>query len=187
MGICKINGCENELKVRGLCNRHYLRLIRHGDPNIKKRDWNVKLVYEISDSGCFEVTSHKPGGPGYPQVSYNKTTSPAHRKVYEEMFGPIPKGLLVRHKCDNRLCINPEHLELGTFADNMNDMYERGRQARGERSGAHKLKEKEVKEIKAALEDPIPITKNVKKLSAKYNVGISTIFDIYYKRTWKHI
>ncbi|WP_416053644.1 HNH endonuclease signature motif containing protein, partial [Escherichia coli] len=48
------------------------------------------------------------------------------RLIWELRNGPIDEGLVVRHKCDNRKCCNPEHLELGTRADNMNDRFIRG-------------------------------------------------------------
>lgn len=50
----------------------------------------------------------------------------AHRWVYESVYGKIPKGLVVRHRCDNRVCIRLSHLELGTVADNVHDARDRG-------------------------------------------------------------
>ena len=187
MPKCKIKGCENKYRTAGFCNAHYLRNYRHGDPNIKKSKWNEKLDYKVSESNCFEVTSHKPGNHGYPLIMHKKKCLPAHRKIYEEMFGEIPKGQLVRHKCDNRLCINPEHLELGTFKDNMNDKVKRGRQAKGEQNARSKLKEYQVIEIKRILKQGSSLKHNAKLLSEKYGVAVATINDIYYGNTWKHI
>lgn len=51
----------------------------------------------------------------------------AHVLSYELHYGPVPDGLLVRHKCDVTLCVNPEHLEVGTQTDNMQDASKRGR------------------------------------------------------------
>jgi hypothetical protein len=64
---------------------------------------------------------------GYGRLKVGKHYERAHRLVWELLNGPIPDGLVVRHNCDNKLCCNPEHLLLGTQADNIADRVERDR------------------------------------------------------------
>lgn len=187
MSRCYAEGCIREPKVRGLCDMHYLRMLRHGDPLKKKKELSNKLDFRIDQNNCFNCTSHKVGTNGYPQVNHNKKPSTTHRKVYEVMFGDIPKGLVVRHKCDNKLCINPEHLELGTPKDNSRDMVERGGSTKGERNAKSKLKEKDVIEIKTLLSSNKVNRKLVLKISNDYGVNVNTIYDIYYNKTWTHV
>ena len=86
-----------------------------------------------TDSGCWEWRGVK-NKAGYGLVSYqkgpgaaNRTSTSAHRKFWELTQGPIPGGLQVNHKCDNRACINPDHMFLGTQTDNIRDMIGKGR------------------------------------------------------------
>ena len=82
---------------------------------------NVKLA----ESGCIEWQGATVRGYGCLRIPHK--TLYAHRVSWETSIGPIPEGLHVLHRCDNRLCVNPKHLFLGTHQDNMNDMSRKGR------------------------------------------------------------
>ena len=87
--------------------------------------------------GCWEYGG-KIRTDGYGSVYIHNgtragTTALAHRVVYEGMVGPIPEGMFLCHHCDNPKCVRPDHIFVGTDADNKADMYAKGRQASGER------------------------------------------------------
>lgn len=105
---------------------HYLKLNplqkRGTFPPIEERFWpNVKKT-----DGCWYWTGSVAGN-GYGAIFYNGKQEGAHRIAWILANGPIPKGLLIRHKCDNPLCVRLDHLEIGTVADNARDMVQRGR------------------------------------------------------------
>lgn len=108
-----------------------------------------------------------------------KTIS-AHRKVYEELNGPIPKGLVVRHTCDNRSCVNPKHLILGTAKQNSQDMVERNRQAKGSKVGTSVLTEEIVLMIKS-------MSGSSRKVATLFGCSATTIKDIRKNKIWKHV
>ena len=108
----------------------------------------------------------------------------AHRISYEIFCEPIPEGLHILHRCDNRVCVNPEHLFFGTNQDNIADMVQKGRQRvlKGEEIGNSKLTEKQVREIFAQRGQ-----KPQRAIAVEYGVARQTIKDILKGKTWKHI
>ena len=88
---------------------------------------------------------------GYGRVVVNGKPMHAHRLAYIAAFGSIPAGHVVRHNCDNKACVNIDHLELGTQADNMDDRTARGRTMWGNGHPAHKLYMEDVRQIRCLL------------------------------------
>jgi predicted XRE-type DNA-binding protein len=109
----------------------------------------------------------------------------AHRASYLVHNGDIPKGLIVRHNCDNSECCNPRHLILGTHKDNTADMFDRDR-ARPPKGGQHHnthLTELIVQEIRQLLREGV----KQKEIAAKFSIHQSTVSDISTGRTWRHL
>lgn len=137
-------------------------------------------------SDCIEWTGAR-FKTGYGMVSGRGKPRRAHRVAYEEAYGPIPDGLFVLHSCDNRICINPEHLHLGTNADNMREMSERKR-SRWEGIGgsahpASKLTETIVSEIKKRLRQG----ETMAALAREFGFTHAGIRSIKIGRTWSHV
>lgn len=138
-----------------------------------------KLDYEIVDR-CYEVISHAPDNHGYPILWHNGKQYRAYQLVFYECFGYLDEGLIIRHKCDNRKCINPHHLESGTHYDNAQDRVKRGRSSTGY-TGA-KITKEIANEIRAEHSSGI----KQRELSRKYNLSKGTISHIVNNRTWVH-
>ena len=110
----------------------------------------------------------------------------AHRVAWVISNGPIPTDLFVLHHCDNRDCCNPQHLFLGTNADNMQDAARKGRIANGEKRWNAKLTAKQVRAIR---KDYIPNNRarGMHGLANRWGVNQRTIYDIIHHRTWSHV
>lgn len=140
-------------------------------------------VNKIGDNDCWNWTKYcYKNGYGQFQLRFlgKKYNLIASRVAYELKNGLIPEGLLVCHKCDNPICVNPSHLFLGTQQDNMDDKVSKNRQARGETNGRSKLNWEVVNEIRKIY----PINKSTSELSKKYNIDSSTIINILKGDNW---
>lgn len=146
---------------------------------MKKR----KIDFKISENGCFIVTSHRINGEGYAFIYQDGKEQGIHRVIYRECFGEIPEGIVVRHKCDNPGCINPEHLELGTKAENARDAVERGRNAFGEKNGRAKITNVEASMIKVMIRDGMTNP----SIAAKMNINCAIVRRIRNGDTWTHV
>ena len=140
-------------------------------------------VEKNGHAGCWEW-KQSTGGHGYGQSWDGKTVRLTHRLAWELCVGEIPAGMCVLHKCDNRKCVNPKHLFLGTKADNNEDMRRKGRRAPGwktanlgETNGMAKLTATAVIEIRSSCEPGVSLAK-------RFNVTSSLISMVRRRKAW---
>jgi hypothetical protein len=145
-------------------------------------------------TGCWlwhgSVLNH---GYGFFQSKWTGTkwATLAHRASWILHKGPIPKGIIVCHKCDRPLCVNPEHLFLGTDKDNVRDAMAKGRHqaagnpcyAKGSSKPTAKLTEEKVRSIRAQLR----AGESRKRLAALNGVCVGTIHQLAAGRSWSHV
>lgn len=124
---------------------------------------------------------------GYGQVRVGQKVRLAHRESFEAENGAgSADGLVIRHRCDVPPCVNPAHLETGTQADNMRDMVERGRRAKGGANGRAVLTEADVVMIRADYVRGCG-THGQPALARRFGVDQSTISDIIRRECWGHV
>lgn len=145
----------------------------------------------IKKNGCWEWNGPlHPNGYAYTTNYEINKKSHVHRVSYEIFKGEIPEGLYVCHHCDNRKCISPEHLFLGTAQENMFDAKNKGRlehiklcAPKGERNANAKLDDEKVKGIRKEIEAGVRCT----VIARKYQVCSTAIYRIRDRRGWNHL
>jgi len=153
------------------------------DRKIRRRFWE-KVGVPVDEHSCWEWKAARLWN-GYGSFYLNGKMQGAHRVAWALVNGPIPRGegfhgTCVLHRCDNRACVRPEHLFLGTNADNVRDRNEKSRQAKGEAHADAKLTKGQVYAIRA---DP----RLQREIAADYGVRQNTVSYIKTRTTWSHL
>lgn len=151
---------------------------RIGRPPLTRDQFMAKLVRNEA-TGCLEWHGPK-GRGGYGKTHIRDKHWIVHRYVWTLFNGPIPEGLIVCHKCDNRQCAELSHLFLGSHLDNAHDKIAKGRAAEGVKNGRAKLTEDDVRAIRASTERQVD-------LAVQYGVTQAMISQVRLGNFWKKV
>lgn len=191
MSVCSVEACGRSIHARGWCKKHYAKWSMHGDATTTLRLVSGTVEerlrhhgWDTTASGCWEFRSGAMKS-GHCRIRMNGKHVLVHRLSYETWVGPIPEGQLIRHKCDNPPCMNPDHLEPGTHQDNRDDVMARGNPTfkRGSDHYASKVDEDQVRAIRAGYTSGNSLV----SLSLEYGLSTSAIKKIADRRSWKHV
>lgn len=158
-----------------------------------KRTVEDRFWAKVNKAGDCWLWNGAIGSNGYGRFAmYPGPARQAHRQAWEITNGVIPDGLLVCHKCDNRACVNPDHLFLGTAKENTADMLAKKRHSHGERhaekvraseSRYHKLTHDDVRGIRAGLRNG----GKQREVARTFGVSQRTVAMILHRLTWAHV
>lgn len=151
---------------------------RHWRSGIWSQFW--ARVERRGDDECWNYVgglSKKGYGQGW--FNLDRVYRTAHRASWAIHFGP-PGDLCVCHRCDNRRCVNPAHLFLGTNAENMADMAAKGRGQRGQTHVKARLTDDTVRAIRVA-------SGTTAEIARRFGVSHGTVRAVLTGRTWKHV
>lgn len=155
------------------------RGISHGDVRARLL---ANVTVEPEGRGCWQWTGTTSNGYGVVRWCGKKNTY-AHRLSAEHLAGLDVAGRVVMHACDNPRCINPDHLRVGTQADNIADKVAKGRQPCGERAGGSRLTADDV----AAIRQRAAAGSSQRSLAREYGVSPQHVSDIVRGKCWSHL
>lgn len=192
MRTCSIPDCGRKHKGLGFCQLHRRRFHSTGDPlkvkthivnsdDPENRKERFDRKWKKASNGCWlwQANSRKPvKGNDYERGIFriNKRNIHAHRAAWIIYKGEIPNGLHVLHKCNNALCVNPDHLYLGTHQQNMRDMVD------SYRCGGTKLSRESVIKIRERQ-----IHGSITQIAKLFGVSATCIKRIRARKTHRYV
>ena len=190
--ICSIEGCGGEVDSRNLCSKHYLRLKRNGDPLLTKRTPNgdpmrfiAEYVMPYDGDECV-IWPYAKGSNGYGQIFVDGKLHIVTRIICEMVHGPAPDDIHeAAHSCGKCSdgCVTKTHLRLATPQENNADKIGHGTHLIGQDAPTAKLKNEQVTEIRKLFR----LGRRNGDLSEQFNIARSTISQIVYRKSWRHL
>lgn len=155
------------------------------DSTIRARFWS-KVDRSGGPDACWLWTATVKS-TGYGEIKYRGVHWGAHRLAYVLEVGPIPDGMWVLHRCDNRRCVNPAHLFLGTHTDNMRDASGKGR-IRGFESGEnHPHAVLTADQVRAIRNLHAAGGKTYSEIGRELGIAPELVRPIVLRRSWRHM
>lgn len=184
--ICSVEGCGDPALRSGMCNVHYRRFLRHGDPckflkapNGTLASW-LRGAAKMQTDECILWPFASVSTRGYGLLTFEGRRGHANRFMCALVHGPPPfHNAEAAHACGNRLCVNHRHLRWATPSENQMDRVLHGTSNRGQRNAQSRLTERDVRAIRRAVG-----TTSQTALARQYGVSDATVSLIVNRKKW---
>lgn len=160
-------------EVRAVTPESFCKRVKFGEP---QQCWEWQGAISNKGYGLFSI-----------RINKQRKNNNSHRFLFIQLFGDIAEGICVLHKCDNRKCVNPNHLFPGTNQDNMDDMVKKGRSNSGDQAGEKNPRSKLNNSDVLLIKERIKNGYKQKDIAIEFKVTAPAISAISRKITWTHI